>query len=244
MAHSNQAVGLSQRVLCVDDDPDIGRVLRYALEDAGFVVGTCGSGEAALAWIEQHGLPHLAVVDIRLPGLDGIELCRRIQAYADLPAILLTAVGEEPTVVRALETVAEDYMVKPFRPNELVARVRRVLRRVGDFSFVLGPEIHVDDRVVVDFVRQLVRVEGKPVALTPTETKILHILMRAAPRPVATEHLLRRIWPHEEIFEDSLRVHMHRLRQKIESDPSAPRYVTTHRGLGYSFLAPAAAAAP
>jgi DNA-binding response OmpR family regulator len=236
--------GAPIRILCVDDDPDILRILRYALEDAGFEVGTAAGGEEALAWIGRHGLPHLALVDIRMPGLDGLELCGRILAYCDLPVILLTAVDDEPTVVRALETVAEDYMLKPFRPAELVARVRRVLRRVGDFSFVLGEETRVDGRLAVDFVRQRARVQGKLVPLTPTETKILHILMRAAPRPVATDFMLRRIWPHEEVFEDTLRVHVHRLRQKIEPDPSSPCYLTTHRGIGYGFAAGAKAFAP
>jgi len=98
--------GAATHILCVDDDPDILRVLRYALEDAGFEVGEATGAEEALSWIERHGLPHLALVDIRLPGLDGLELCRRLLAYSDLPVILLTAVDDEPTVVRSLETVA------------------------------------------------------------------------------------------------------------------------------------------
>lgn len=223
------------RILCVDDDPDILHLLRRTFEGAGFEVATCGDGEAALRWIERNGLPHLAVVDIRMPVLNGLELCARIHAYSDLPVILLTAVDEEPTVVKALDTVAEDYVVKPFRPAELVARVRRVLRRIGDFSFVLAAETPVDDRLAVDFVRQVAKVEGQPVPLTPTETKILHILMRSSPRTVETGYLLRRVWPLEEVFEDTLRVHVHRVRQKIEPDPAKPRYVLTHRGQGYSF---------
>lgn len=223
------------RVLCVDDDPDILHVLRRAFESAEFEVATCGSGEDALRWIERNGLPHLAVVDIRMPGMDGLELCRRVHAYSDLPVILLTAVDDEPTVVKALDTVAEDYVIKPFRPAELVARARRLLRRIGSFSFALAPETPVDERLAVDFVRQVAKVEGQPVPLTPTETKILHILMRSSPRTVDTGYLLRRVWPLEEVFEDTLRVHVHRVRQKIEPDPGKPRYVLTHRGQGYSF---------
>lgn len=223
------------RILCVDDDPDILHLLRKTFAAAGFEVATCGSGEAALRWIEHNGLPHLGVVDIRMPDLDGIELCRRIHAFSDLPVILLTAVDEEPMVVNALDTVAEDYILKPFRPAELVARARRVLRRIGDFSFTLAAETPVDGRLAVDFVRQVAKVEGKPVPLTPTETKILHILMRSSPRTVDTGYLLRRVWPMEEVFEDTLRVHVHRVRQKIEPDPAKPRYVLTHRGQGYSF---------
>jgi DNA-binding response OmpR family regulator len=223
------------RVLCIDDDPDVLHLLRKTFERAGFEVATCGSGPSALGWIERHGLPHLAVVDICMPELDGIELCRRIHAFSDLPVILLTAVDEEPTVVRALDTVAEDYIVKPFRPAEVVARARRVLRRIGDFSFVLASETPVDERLTVDFARQVAKVGGQPVPLTPIETKILHILMRSSPRTVATDYLLRRVWPLEEVFEDTLRVHVHRVRQKIEPDPARPRYVLTHRGQGYSF---------
>jgi DNA-binding response OmpR family regulator len=116
-----------------------------------------------------------------------------------------------------------------------VARARRVLRRIGNFSFTLASETPVDDRLAVDFVRQVAKVEGNPVPLTPTETKILHILMRSSPRTVGTGYLLRRVWPMEEVFEDTLRVHVHRVRQKIEPDPAKPRYVLTHRGQGYSF---------
>ena len=226
---------MSYRILCVDDDPDILHLLRKTFESAGFEVGSAASGEAGLRWIERQGLPHLAVVDIRMPGMDGLELCRRVHAYSDLPVILLTAVDDEPTVVEALDTVAEDYVLKPFRPAELVARARRVLRRIGDFSFAQAPETPVDDRLAVDFVRQVARVEGQPVPLTPTESKILHILMRSSPRTVDTGYLLRRVWPLEEVFEETLRVHVHRVRQKIEPDPGRPRYVLTHRGQGYSF---------
>lgn len=223
------------RILCVDDDPDILHLLRKTFGAAGFEVETCGSGEAALRSIERQGLPHLAVVDIRMPGIDGLELCRRVHAYCDLPVILLTSVDDEPTVVNALDTVAEDYVLKPFRPAELVARARRLLRRIGSFSFALAPETPVDGRLAVDFVRQVATIEGQPVALTPTETKILYILMRSSPRTVDTGYLLRRVWPLEEVFEDTLRVHVHRVRQKIEPDPGRPRYVLTHRGQGYSF---------
>ena len=222
-------------VWVVDDDPDILHLLRKSFDAAGFEAATCGSGEAALRWIERNGLPHLAVVDIRMPGIDGLELCRQVHAYCDLPVILLTAVDDEPTVVKALDTVAEDYVLKPFRPAELMARARRVLRRIGSFAFTLAPETPVDGRLAVDFVKQVARIEGQPVPLTPTETKILHILMRSSPRTVDTGYLLRRVWPMEEVFEDTLRVHVHRVRQKIEPDPGRPRYVLTHRGLGYSF---------
>jgi DNA-binding response OmpR family regulator len=226
----------TQRILCVDDDPDIASILLHTFEDAGFEVEAVMSGRGALEWIEQNGLPHLAIVDIRMPGMDGLELARRVHAYSDLPIIFLSAVDEEPTVIQALDTVAEDYVTKPFRPLELVARTRRVLRRLGDLSFALRKETPVDARLAVDLVRQVAIVEGREVPLTPTENKILHILVRNCPRVASTEFLLRRVWPQEEVFEDTLRVHVHRLRQKIEENPGRPRYVVTSRGQGYSFL--------
>jgi DNA-binding response OmpR family regulator len=229
------------RVLCVDDDPDILRLVGLSFDHAGFQAATATSGAAALAWIESHGLPDLAVVDIRMPDLDGLTLCQRIQEYCDLPVILLTAVADETTVVQALDTVAEDYVVKPFRPNELVSRARRVLRRFADFPAGTGPDTAVDERLAINFPRQLARVAGHNVPLTPTETKVLHMLMRSAPRLVSSHYLLGRIWPREEVFEDTLRVHVCRLRQKIERDPAQPAYIVTHRGRGYSFGAMGAA---
>jgi DNA-binding response OmpR family regulator len=122
-----------------------------------------------------------------------------------------------------------------FQPRELVARVERLLRRIGDFAYALCPLTEVDDHLVVDFARQCVLVDGQQTALTPTECKLLYILMRNAGRPATTDFLLRRLWPMEEAFEDALRVHVHRLRQKIEPVLSRPRYIVTERGIGYSF---------
>lgn len=228
----------NRRILCIDDDPDILRIVRLTLENEGFEVGTATSGPEALAWIRQNGLPHLAVVDLMMPGMTGLELCQVINRSCDLPFIFLSAVDDEPTVIQAIDSVAEDYVVKPFRPLELAARVRRVLRRLGDFAFTLEPLTKVDDHLAIDFARQEAVVGGQKTALTPTETKILHILMRSARRTVRSDFLLRRIWPLEEVYEDTLRVHVHRLRHKIEPNPASPRYLITQRGTGYSFLEP------
>lgn len=230
-----QATANTQRILVVDDDPAILRLVKDKLERAGFEVLTATSGQQALDTIDRYGLPHLAVVDINMPGMDGFEFCRTVQKFTDLPVILLTAVDEEETVVRGIEQFAEDYVTKPFSPRELVVRVQRVLRRIGDFGYALDPVIKVDEHLSVDLAHQQAIVDGQLVSLTPTETKLLYILMRNASRPVTTDFLLRRLWPFEEVFEDTLRVHIHRLRQKVELSPSRPRYVITERGLGYSF---------
>jgi DNA-binding response OmpR family regulator len=224
-----------RRILAVDDDPDLVRLLRSELQKAGFDVWTAGSAEDALALVEQKGLPHLALVDILLPGQDGLALARRLQEWSDLPIVMLTSVQEEETVVQAIEGFAEDYIRKPFHVREVVARVERVFRRIGDFGYALQPVIRVDERLEVDFAHQKARVDGREIPLTATETKLLYVLMRSAGRVVATDFLLRRLWPGDEVFEDTLRVHVHRLRSKVEPTPSRPRYILTERGAGYRF---------
>ena len=159
-----------------------------------------------------------------------------MQQFPDFPVILLTAVDEEETIIRGIQYFAEDYVTKPFSPRELVARVERVLRRIGDFAYALDPLIRIDERLAIDFAHQQVTVENQVNSLTPTETKLLFILMRNAGHTVSTDFLLRRLWPLDEVFEDTLRVHIYRLRQKIEANPTKPMYIVTDRGQGYSFL--------
>ncbi len=210
-------------------------MIRTELERAGYEVWPALSAEAGLALLEKRGLPHLVLVDILLPGMDGLTLARRLQEWSDLPIVMLTSVGEADTVVQAIESFAEDYIRKPFTPRELVARIDRVFRRIGDFGYTLEPVVQVDERLSVDFAHQRALVEGKPVPLTATESKLLYVLMRRAGGVVPTDFLLRRLWPSDEVFEDTLRVHVHRLRAKIEPVPSRPRYVITERGVGYTF---------
>lgn len=226
-----------QRILVVDDDPLILRLVDEKLSKHEYDVFSARGGEEALAVIERRGLPHLAIVDILMPGMDGFDFCQAVHRYSDLPIILLTAVDHEETVVRGITEYAEDYITKPFSLRELVARVERVLRRFGDFSFTLGPLIEVDDCLAVDFPRQRAIVEGSSVDLTPTETKLLYVLMRNGRQTVTTEFLLRRLWPLDRAFPDTLRVHVCRLRDKIEADSGEPRYIVTERGVGYRFAA-------
>lgn len=225
----------SRSILAVEDDPDLLRLIRRELGTSGFDVWPAASAEEALELVGRRGLPHLALVDILLPGMDGLELAKRLQEWSDLPIVMLTSVDEEKTVVQAIEGFAEDYIRKPFNPREMVARVERVFRRIGDFAYALQPVVRVDDRLAVDFAHQKIQVDGRAVPLTATETKLLYVLMRSAGRVVATDFLLRRLWPREEVFEDALRVHVHRLRGKIEPEPNRPRYVVTERGAGYRF---------
>lgn len=224
-----------QRILVVDDDPATQRLLKDKLEGVGYEVFVAGNGQQALDIISRRGMPHLAIVDINMPGMNGFEFCEAVQSFSDLPVILLTATDEEETVIRGINYFAEDYVTKPFSPRELTARVQRVLRRMGDFAYTLDPVVRVDDHLAVDFAHQRALVDGQSIQLTPTETKLLYILMRNAGRIVTADFLLRRLWPLEEVFEDTLRVHVHRLRQKIEPTPAQPTYIITERGTGYRF---------
>jgi DNA-binding response OmpR family regulator len=226
---------LQQVILAVDDNLYTLRIVQHALEQADFKVLTAVSGEDALTIMSREGLPHLAVVDIHMPpGMSGFEFCRTVHQFSDLPVVMLTAVNEENTIIEGLDEHAEDYIVKPFSPAELVARVKRVLRRMGDFAYTLEPLTRVDEHLSINFPERKAFVDNKAVSLTPTETKLLYILMRNAGQTVATDFIIRRIWPLEPAYEDRLHVHMHRLRRKIERK-SRPRYIVSERGAGYVF---------
>ena len=226
------------KVLLVEDDPGSQLFTRSVLERAGYQVWCARDGKAALETLERRGLPHLALIDIMMPGMDGLEVARKIQEFVDLPIIMLTSVERTETKVDALTRFAEDYVVKPFEPTELLARIDRLLRRIGDFSYTLEPRVRIDDRLSVELARRRAIVEGREIELTPTETKLLFVLMRNAGRTLLSDYLLKRVWPMEEVYEDTLRTHVYRLRRKIEDNPKDPRYVLTERGLGYSFKKP------
>ncbi len=223
------------RLLVIEDERDMVHLIGYTLRRAGYEVFCAATVEEALDLIERIGLPHMAIVDLMLPGAGGFEFCRRVQEFSDLPILIISAIHDKDTIIRGIRLYAEDYITKPFDPQELVARVERVLRRIGSFAYALQPVIRVDNNLAIDFARQQAYVRGAPVTMTPLETKILYILMRNAGRPVSTDFLLRRLWPCEEVYEDALRVHIHRLRQKIEPDPSRASYIITQRGVGYLF---------
>ncbi|MFL7837647.1 MAG: response regulator transcription factor [Candidatus Promineifilaceae bacterium] len=224
-----------QRILAVDDNTYTLRLVKHTLEQAGYQVSTAVSGEEAMTLIDRYGLPHLAVVDLHMPGMSGFEFCHAVHDFSDMPVIMLTAVGNEETVIEGLEKHAEDYIVKPFSGPELVARVSRVLRRMGDFSYTLDSTTIIDDRLAINFPSREAIIDGEPVPLTPTESKLLYILVRNAGRIVTTEFLLNRIWPLQEAQEDRLHVHVHRLRRKIEVDHNQPAYIVAERGTGYRF---------
>lgn len=222
-------------ILVVDDSAMILRLVSIALEEAEFKVSTVSSGEAGLEFIRRFGLPHLALVDINMPpGMDGFEFCETVSEFSDLPIIMLTAINHEETIIEAIDRFAEDYITKPFSTGELVSRIRRVLRRIDNFKYTNDPVTKIDDHLAVDFPNRRVIVAGEDVSLTPTEAKLLYILIRSAGRTVTTDFLLRRLWPMERANEDRLRVNIHRVRRKIEADGTRS-YITSERGVGYSF---------
>ncbi|MCA9955175.1 MAG: response regulator transcription factor [Anaerolineales bacterium] len=226
------------RIMVVDDSISILEIVRSTLMHHGFQVMTAESGEQALELMENEGLPHLGLFDINMPmGMDGLELCERVLQFSDLPIIMLTAVEETSTIVEAIDRYAEDYMNKPVKSGELLARVRRVLRTIGQFAYPLAPFVQVDEDLSVNFARLTAVVKGNEVNLTPTEAKLLYILMRQKGKIVNTDFLLRRLWPADTDFadEDRLRVYVHRLRSKIEVK-GGPRYVFSKRRKGYAFL--------
>ena len=224
-------------ILIVDDDRDLQNLLRLNLEREGYQVVSAFSGEQALEIIEKYGIPHLAVVDIYMPGMTGPEFCSKLQEFSDVPVIMLTSEVDTDVVVNSIERYAEDYMTKPFVTREFLVRVDRLIRRIHSFDYAMEPSIRLDDYLQVSMGRRIVTVNGEEITLTPTETKLLHIFMNNRNRVVTLEFLLNRLWPRDEVYEDRLRVHVHRLRQKIANGSSDRTYIVTERGLGYRFIA-------
>jgi DNA-binding response OmpR family regulator len=218
------------KILLVDDDPDLLSVTSFALQQAGFLVIPAGNGEQALKAFEAEQ-PDLAVLDINMPGMNGFELARRLREQSDLPLLMLTVRHEEQDVVRALELGADDYLSKPFSPRILVARIRALLRRVGvegEATVTLGGlTLRPDDRVL----------EGLPqgaVQLTRLEARFLQLLIANRGRTVATERILAYVWGQRAGGNRQLLKQLvHRLRQKVETDPAHPALLKTVPGAGY-----------
>ena len=219
------------RILVVDDEHQILRALRVILREAGFEALPAPTGEEALDLAAiQH--PDAAIIDLLLPDMDGVELCRRLREWTEIPLIVLSAVGDEDTKVRALAAGADDYVTKPFGPRELVARLQANLRRIAP-----DPEeaqVRVDG-LEVDLARRTVRVEGEEVHLTPTEFDLLRQLVRNRGRLLTHRDLLVSVWgPGYGDDTQVLRAHIANLRRKIEP-PEGRRYIRTDPGVGYRF---------
>ena len=219
------------RVLVVDDEAQILRALRVILRDAGFEALPASSGEEALDAAALHP-PDAAIVDLLLPDMDGVELCRRLREWSQMPMIVLSAVGDEDAKVRALAAGADDYVTKPFGPRELIARLQANLRRIAP-----GPEeaqVRVDG-LEIDLARRTVQVDGQEVHLTPTEFDLLRQLVRNRGRLLTHRELLTAVWgPGYGEDTQVLRAHIANLRRKIEP-PEGRRFIRTDPGVGYRF---------
>jgi two-component system response regulator ResD len=221
------------RVLVVDDEPTIREIVVGYLQRDGFETLEAADGTRARELLEQSS-PDLVVLDLMLPGTDGLELCRWIRSRSRLPVIMLTARGEESDRIVGLELGADDYVTKPFSPRELAARVRTVLRRAE-------PEVVTDDRLsydglVIDSSSREVTKDEEPLRLTAREFDLLWFLASHPRRVFSREHLMRRVWGYSAALDTgTVTVHVRRLREKIENEPSRPRFLETVWGVGYRF---------
>ncbi len=227
---------MRQRIVIIEDEKDIVELVRYNFRKEGFEVESFHRGQEGLEYLRRHPAD-LALLDILLPDEDGFSICRRLRAderLKSLPVIFLTAKGEEIDRVLGLEIGADDYVVKPFSPRELVARVKAVLRRQArpeeKKEIVEIGEVHLDVRT------QEVTVRGRPVELSTLEFKLLHFLASHPRRIFSRDHLLDEVWGRDRfVTPRTVDVHIRRLREKIEAEPSKPVHLQTVRGSGYRF---------
>lgn len=227
----------SKRILVVDDEPRMIGFIRMNLELEGHQVIEAHSGLEALDAIRTK-LPDVVLLDVMMPDLDGFETLRMLREFSNTPVIMLTAKGEENDKVYGLELGADDYVTKPFGPRELSSRIKAVLRRHEMPSSSPDQAIlRIDDRLQVDFNRREVIVNGEHIKLRPTEYRLLYHLIENAGWTVPHDQLLAKVWGYE--YRDEahyVRLYVNYLREKIEEDPSNPKYILTERGVGYRFI--------
>ena len=222
-------------ILVVEDEASLADAVRYNLEREGFRVALALDGPSALERFEAER-PGLVILDLMLPGMSGLDVCREIRARSAVPIVILTAKDAEADKVAGLELGADDYVTKPFSMRELVSRVRAHLRRAG-MPAPAAEEVLRGGPVEMDVARHEVRVRGEPVALPPKEFELLEAFLRRRGRLLTREFLIEEVWGPD-YFGDTrtLDVHMKRLRRKIERDPHRPEHLLTVRGLGYKFV--------
>lgn len=226
---------MSQRIVVVDDEPQIRRALRAALQAEGYRVDMAPSGAEALAMVDA-AVPDLVILDLGLPDMDGTEVCSRLRASTQVPIIVLSVREAEREKVRALDAGADDYLVKPFGIAELLARIRASLRRARE---EVGEPVIQQGDLELDLARHRVTRDGVEIHLTPTEYELLAYLATHRGRVLTHQMILRRVWGAEYEGEvQYLRVFVSHLRRKIEPDPRSPRYLLTETGVGYRFPQP------
>ena len=222
----------SPTILIVDDEPQIRRVMRTTLSSQGYSVIEAKSGEEALEKLRSERAD-LILLDVNMPGISGLDTCRAIRRTADTPIIMLTVRNTEKDKVQALDAGADDYVVKPFSIEELLARIRAALRRTSSADPVAN---YVSTDLEIDFERRRVLVQGRPVRLTPKEFELLRHLVTSEGKPLEHRRLLQAVWgPDYGNETEYLRVFINQLRKKIELDPAHPKYIHTDPWVGYRF---------
>jgi DNA-binding response OmpR family regulator len=227
-----------KQILIVEDEPSLAEVTGLYLKRAGFQVQIAHDGKQAMAILEKQ-IPDFVIMDIMLPEIDGISLTRWLRDRSDVPIIMVTARREEVDRIAGLEMGADDYVVKPFSPQELVSRVRAVLRRTGRDQAEAESERAISfDSISIDPLTRVVSIKGSDVELTAKEFDMLYLLARHPKQVFTRDQLLERVWGGAEYIDPgTVTVHVRRLREKIESDPSKPKHLLTVWGVGYKFEA-------
>jgi DNA-binding response OmpR family regulator len=222
------------RVLVVDDDLTVRDVVRRYLELGGHQVALADNGEDALRWIAEHE-PDLVVLDLMLPGIDGLEVCRRLRERSAIPVVMLTALGEEENRIAGLQLGADDYVTKPFSPRELALRVSSVLRRARATTAPGGQKELSDGNLALDLAAHRATLRGAELALTTREFDLLMFLMSHPNEAFSREQLLEKVWGWDFGDQSTVTVHVRRLREKIEATPAKPRRIVTVWGVGYRY---------
>jgi two-component system, OmpR family, KDP operon response regulator KdpE len=221
------------RILIIDDEPEIRRLLYSSLENQGFQVAEAETGQAGLQRAGEFH-PHLIVLDLGLPDMNGLEVLKRLREWTTIPILILTVSDEESTKVSLLDAGADDYLTKPFSAAELLARIRVGLRH---HNLEEATPVFQSDNLEVDLNQRSVRVKGEPVKLTATEYALLAILVRNHGRVVSQSHLLKDVWgANAEDQTHYLRIYIGQLRKKLEADPSSPKHIFTEPGVGYRII--------
>jgi DNA-binding response OmpR family regulator len=225
---------MPQRILTVDDDPKILKILQHSLGKEGFEVITASSGEEALQKARQSS-PDLVILDLMMPGMDGFETYQKLKAQREVPIIILSARTDEVDRVVGFRMGVDDYQTKPFSPTELALRVKAVLRRLGEPKVSLENMLKYGN-LTLDYTKRTVAVNNSKVELTPKQFELLWLMASNPNRVFTKAHLLDKIWDSSFYGDDNtVTVHIRRLREKVETDPSNPEYIKTVWGMGYKF---------
>lgn len=225
----------ANKILVIEDSADIREALQEGLQEEGYSTRVVADGDEALRVFYEFQ-PDLVLLDVLLPGTTGFDLCERIRSMSNVPVIILSGLADEREKIRAFEKGADDYVVKGTGMGELLARVSAGLRRASSPTGPAAVDKFSDDALEIDFARRTVSVRGDDIDLTPTEYKLLSMLVRQKGQPVPAEQLLHSVWGREYDTEELVKWHVGHLRRKIEENPSNPKLIITRRGFGYVYI--------